>query len=227
MSWTVLVKSPVIPQWADFSVTAPSGLVPWPAFYDGTEVVTVSWGGAIPPMWGVYPWFQLNRNIFYSWSSNARENRFQWMFDAWSNIIYFFNYRYDFSDDYTKIFALVLDKSNFNLSWASSQSINNLSSWWNPFGVQQWHYNNISRDGWNNIKYIRWLSGADWEVIYSIAWNSRSWYTYTRNSNNKIPYTNPIPSNWFYTIWSLSTLMTMFVNNNAWANFLDPYLEIH
>ena len=41
MSWTVLVKSPVIPQWADFSVTAPSGLVPWPAFYYGTEVVTV------------------------------------------------------------------------------------------------------------------------------------------------------------------------------------------
>lgn len=46
MNWTVLVKSPVISQWADFSVTAPSGLVPWPAFYDGTEVVTVSWGGA-------------------------------------------------------------------------------------------------------------------------------------------------------------------------------------
>ena len=48
MSWTVLVKSPVISQWADFSVTAPSGLVPWPAFYDGTEIVTVIWWWSLP-----------------------------------------------------------------------------------------------------------------------------------------------------------------------------------
>lgn len=48
MSSTTIVKAPVIPQWNSFSVTAPSGLVPWPAFYDGTETVTVIWQSPLP-----------------------------------------------------------------------------------------------------------------------------------------------------------------------------------
>ena len=67
MSWTVLVKSPVIPQWADFSVTAPSGLVPWPAFYYGTEVVTVVGWWSLPASIANTWWYIWN----YEWAGSS------------------------------------------------------------------------------------------------------------------------------------------------------------
>lgn len=221
---TLTPNTDALTQWGDFSVTAPSGLVPWPAFYDGTEIVSVTWWS--PAIWWIYPWYQLARNIFFSFWSFNNENWFQWMAQYWSNMIYFFLYRYDSSDDFTTVYPLVVDTS-LNISWTPSQNINNLTSWSSPFWVQQWHYNNISRDGGDQFKYIRWQWWPDWEVIYNALTDTRSWYTYTRNSWNKVQYANTVDPNWIINFLWTDKLMTMFVNNNSWANFLDPYLEIH
>lgn len=196
----------------------------------------VSWEGyisngtyyAISPISWIYPWYQLQRYIVNGISNYfIQENRYQWMHNDWITQIIFQCIRSDSSDDFTRVSVHKLNMTNLSWMWSSIQNINNLSSWWNPFGVQQSHYNNLSRDWGDNFKYIRWLSGADGEVIYNKTTNARSWYTYLRNSNNKVPYSNAVSPNWLYTYSWVQYLMTSFINTNSAGILVDPYLEIH
>lgn len=85
MSGTILVKSPVIPQWADFSVTAPSGLVPWPAFYDGSETVTVIWWISTWSNWISYTESNLRLGIWaFTWSREYCS----WIYDNGTTLLW-------------------------------------------------------------------------------------------------------------------------------------------
>lgn len=54
MSGTILVKSPVIPQWWNITVTAPSVTNMPSGFYDWTETITANWGATIWPWWNFW-----------------------------------------------------------------------------------------------------------------------------------------------------------------------------
>lgn len=92
---TLTPNTDALTQWNSFSVTAPSGLVPWPAFYDGTEVVTVT-GWATT-------WSMLLDNSFYQITP--------W----WTPITTQFSASSKLHDDGTYIWAVV-QRSWFNFS---------------------------------------------------------------------------------------------------------------
>lgn len=196
MSWTVLVKSPVISQWADFSVTAPSWLVPWPAFYDGTETVSVTWSSIFPSwwQWSIYWWVTFRLDS--AWES-PREFTIDTSQSEELSIITFkhlnkircitnFNWRY---------WWLEIDFFYYNMTtWEFKSFDNTLSPIWDSCISAYLNWNNlyINLSSWNY--YVYDLSTISWPIpninfwslvpwvrsTWTLLWSSfsESWLTY-------------------------------------------------
>lgn len=152
MSGTVLVKSPVIPQWSDFAVTAPSGLVPWPAFYDGTEVVTVSGSTSLP--WSS----EFNTKVVAaSWANNPNDIGFiHWLYQD-ANYIYlcWWSLIMDWSFTVKNLCVTRYDKTSY--------------------AIVRYEYVEAST-GWNSIAF--WVGiWVDWTQIHFFSANT--WPTYS------------------------------------------------
>lgn len=187
-----------------------------------------SFVGTPPVVWGIVPWYQLTRNIFYNGSTvTPRETPWTYMYDDGSRIIYLYFVRNDSSNDWTIIRTLILTKSNFNLFYWNTQNISYNSSWWSPIWVQATHIKSVTHNGSGSIKIIwgSWNTNADWEVTYSVWAGTWGSYSYTRNSNNKVAFANPVSVNWNVTISWNTYLFTVFYWYQTNVNIIDPYLQ--
>lgn len=177
MSWTVLVKSPVIPQWADFSVTAPSGLVPWPAFYDGSEVVTVVWW-IFPSWWSVVnvsEW-SIRQGWWWGWFSWAIKTYASAVYDNATTILWF-----------TVLFQpwptySIIVWEFTKATWVNLMKSNN---WW------LWNYTSL-----DSIYVNAWVI----TVNYVASWPSNRNIEYTIATNTWWSV-----NLWFNTTWTLLT----------------------
>lgn len=195
----------------------------------GVTILWVLWTAPWPslPISGIYPWYQLTRNIFYNGSTTTPRQTpdLTAMYDTWPTIVYMYRLRNDSSDDWTVVYPIILTKATLWLTYWASQTIQWTTAWWSPLGACWGTFS----DDWSNI--IRCIFGSanpsDWQVDYNITLNSWSGYTYTRLSADKIPLANTTPANAIFTYSSVDYLMTMFYQFNSGTNVLDPYLEIH
>lgn len=188
-----------------------------------------SFVGTPPVVWGIVPWYQLTRNIFYNGSTVAPlETPWTYMYDTWATIIYLVLVRNDWSNDFTVVRPMILNKTTFVLTYWASVNINYNSSWGSPIWVQQTMIKSVTHDWAGLIKIIwgSWSSAnADWELIYNTWTLAFTTNSYTRNSNNKVAFANPVSSNWTVTISGNDYLFDVFYWYQTNVNIIDPYLQ--
>lgn len=189
---TLTPNTDVLPQWADFSVTAPSGLVPT-GFYDGTETVTVTW-------W-IEPWFNwltfIDKNIRSNssnwWVVSSLYNSV-WMYDDWSDMYSFVEYDNWAWNKY--IVVIVLDKPT---NWVTI-----LTEWW----YTSWNVLvSVYYDLWNVYFNLNNLPSPLINIYYNIAsntWSSRAWHT-----TSWVLLNTTIPYLWYTLSWF--TLFTWWI----------------
>ncbi len=205
MSWTVLVKSPVIPQWADFSVTAPSGLVPWPAFYDGSEVVTVA--GWISPWtnWIAYVEDRMRTNL---WSFTGNRVYCSWIYDNTTTFLWI-TLLFSPWPSYTAVVQELTKSSNTVLmkNWLGGLSNYN---WVSPITV---YY-----EAWDIVVNYVITWPADRHIRYTIATDSR-WLTQVWFDTTGTLLSSSIAYQW--ETWSFFLLY-----NNAAPQYTLTWFEL-
>lgn len=184
----------------------------------------------LAPVWGIVPWYQLTRSL-RSRISNAAliADSIDIMYDNGTTIVFMYRYRNDASDDFTVFVPMILNKTTFLLTIWTAQNINGTTSGWSPL----WNIGTptYSDDGAGNIKVIRGNAlPNDGEVTYNISGNSRSGYSYTRSSNNKVPLANTTPTNANFVILGKTyafTVTLLFPTDPSMLNIviLDTYLQ--
>lgn len=173
MSWTVLVKSPVIPQWADFSVTAPSGLVPWPAFYDGSETVTVIWWITPSPS---LPYYLMNESYITS-------NLDFWTVHIWlwsTTATYLWNpIWFIIQPSVAKLDVIKGDLSNNTVSLVWGWTI----PWWSSFNSAylDWTRVYINMNWPSRYEYYDLATDTlSWSIVW---WTYTTWTLLTQSTN--------------------------------------------
>ena len=189
---TLTPNTDALTQWGDFSVTAPSGLVPWPAFYDGTETVTVS-GWVVPspskPYFILNEWFittNINNAVWYTWLWQTATT-YLW------NPIWFI---IDLVSNRMDVIKVDLSNNSVSIIW-----------WW---VIPWWTWFNSAYLDWDNV-YIN----IDWPNRYTsfnLLTNTLSWFISLWIYTSWILLSQWVSISWItYTPWLLKEPLS----NNA------------
>ncbi len=198
----------------------PANIKNWIDIFGVTWTLT-EW---LPQINGVTAWYQITRREFYTWN-NANQERWQsWMLETPTHAYQIFFWRCDGSNDYTRMYMMRLDKSTLALSYYQ-QNINCTSSGWSPFWVQQAYVQSITWDWADEIKVIYGVSWNDGEVLFNISTNNWHNNSYSRNSNNKVPFANNIKPNNHFDIGGIAHWISMSARVTAHNDYImDPQL---
>lgn len=177
MSGTILVKSPVISQWWNITVTAPSVTNIPSGFYDGTETITANGWGILPSWWSVVNVAEWSVRLQWWWWS-------LWWIKTYASAVY---------DNTTTIlwFTILFQ------SWPSYSVIVGefeKATWVNIMKSNQWWMANYS--SLDSIYINSWVI----TVNYVISWPADRNVKYTIATN-----TWSLPAIWFDTTWTLLT----------------------
>lgn len=184
----------------------------------------------LAPVWGIVPWYQLTRSLRSRIGNlSLIADSIDVMYDNGTSIAFMYRYRNDASDDFTVFVPMILNKTTFLLTIWTAQNISGTTSGWSPL----WNIGTptYSDDGAGNIKVIRGNAlPNDGEVTYNISGDSRSGYSYTRSSNNKVPLANTTPANASFVISSQTyafTVELLYPTDPimSWIVILDTYLQ--
>lgn len=231
MSGTILVKSPVIPQWWNITVTAPSVTNIPSGFYDGTETITANVGY----VWVEYSW-NTSMNVFWWFEAGRYGNSSSWF---WTSPIDWVIY-----DDWTYIYILhcsavfwTLSWSDFQITWAlhcirvdkiswatniysskqfftwvwSSSTGNNrlfYVSWWviSVYSQTSSSYENLCELDLSTMLFTQWWATWSWEPRF----NKQLWWMLTDA---------------LWTLWSWSPVWTQIVTT-SWVAWWSTYTLI-
>ncbi len=219
MNWTVLVKSPVIPQWWNITVTAPSVTNIPSGFYDGAETITANGGWLFPPwwQWSIYWWvtFRLDsawespRQAFIDISQTEELSvvTFKHLDKIWC--INNFVWRY---------WWLEIDFFYYDLiTWQFNSFDNTFSPIWGSCISSYLNWNNLYINFWANY-YVYDLSTISWLIPSFNFWNlvSWTWTTWTLLSSSFVEL-------WLTYQWAINS--AYFTPATFWQ-IVSKYIKI-
>lgn len=209
MSWTVLVKSPVIPQGSNIIVTAPSvtGIPAW--YYDWSEVITANYT----------PWIWVSSTWWYVWAVQSITTTpwfMSWQYNcsylAWNWNYYLFTWFFNWDNSSTTNNPFIIYK--WNWSWRTQSAVYTAQSWpsWNRSqAVAHILSPNIIRIFRTDFSFPSLCYYKDYDCLTDTIWAEIFWWT-----------PSPVYANNTYASlsWHIYKPFTSESINATWASYV-------
>lgn len=201
MSGSVLVKSPVISQGWDITVTAPYVWTIPTGFYDGTEVLTAN---GIPISWWAYFIDANIRSTASTWWVTSTRYNANATVDVWSYIYSFIEFDNWAGTKY--IVVARLDKSN--------NTVLTLTEWsYSSSDILQSVYIN----SWVVVFNLNSSPAPIIRIEYTISSNIWNWYVW--HNTSWLLLTDSIPYLWYNIRWLSLIQPTWWLSNSRYLTW--------